>query len=574
MAKSHQISAIPPLTTPVTRYDGRRSAEYDPSVWGDYFLRCAAASPNPTDAVPDLTEGTLRELVMKVKAVLTSEADADHLLWKLELIDRVQRLGIAYHFEKEMDEELSKLYGAYTEFVDGQGNRGCERLHMVALYFRLLRQQGYKVSCDVFNEFKDNDGKFDETVIQDLRGMLSLYEASQLMVHGEDILQEALDFTAANLKTIDQERHGPHLVNLIRQALNQQIRKGLPRLEAWHYIQIYETEPSLDRSLLDLAKLDFNSLQRIHQKEIQEIVRWWKDGDFSKTMTFARDRVVECYFWSLGVYFEPEYAFARKFMTKIIALVTIMDDMYDAYSTLGELEAYTEALLKWDEDDASVDRLPDYMQWHYRWFLGVYREAEEELARRGQLYSLPYSIQSMKDLVAGYLREVKWFFGKYTPMLDEYMELALVTCTYPALITHSFVGMGDAVTEDAFKWISGNPKMLKAAATICRNMDDVVGRKFEQTRGHVASGVECYIKQYGGTEEEAEAVLMERVSEAWKDINEALMRPFEVPATVLTRVLNFARVMDVLYKDKDNFTHNGTLMKQLIGQMLVNPLPM
>ena len=40
-----------------------------------------------------------------------------------------------------------------------------------------------------------------------------------------------------------------------------------------------------------------------------------------------------------------------------------------------------------------------------------------------------------------------------------------------------------------------------------------------------------------------------------------------------TRVLNFTRVMDVLYKDADEFTHVGKLMKDLIVWMLIDPVP-
>ena len=40
--------------------------------------------------------------------------------------------------------------------------------------------------------------------------------------------------------------------------------------------------------------------------------RWWKDLDFATKLPFARDRIVECYFWIVSVYFEPQYSLARK----------------------------------------------------------------------------------------------------------------------------------------------------------------------------------------------------------------------------------------------------------------------
>ncbi|KAI4340063.1 hypothetical protein MLD38_024937 [Melastoma candidum] len=542
----------------------RQLADYHPSVWGDYFLKYDSDNVGVRPSDDDI-----RKAVDEVKAKLTGKVDA--ILDSLELIDHVQHLGVARHFENEIDAKLAELHDLYPGFIDGR-NDGSMRLHGVALYFRLLRQQGYNISSEVFDEFRHTGEKFSETLVGDVRGLLSLYQASHMMVHGEDILEEALVFTTAYLKSINEREHSQFLVDLVRRALKQPIRKGLPRLEAWHYIQIYQNNPSHDPVLLSLARMDFHSLQILHQKEVCDIVRWWKDWDFPRNTSFARDRVVECYFWILGVYFEPEYTFARKFLTKLIALTSIMDDMYDAYGTLEELIAYTEALQKWDL--SATEGLPGYMQLHYRAILDVYCEAETELASKGRLYRLPYAIQSMKDQAVRYLTEAKWFYQKYKPSLDEYIVLASTTTAYTMLITNSFVGMGDAVTEDAFKWASGNPKMLKASTMVCRLMDDLVSRKFEQKRGHVTSAVECYVKEYGGTEVEAEEALNKMVFDAWKDINEASLMPFDVPAPILTRVLNFTRVIDVLYKDGDNYTHSSTLMKDIICYILVDPLPM
>ena len=54
--------------------------------------------------------------------------------------------------------------------------------------------------------------------------------------------------------------------------------------------------------------------------------------------------MVECYFWILGVYFEPHYAQARLILTKVISLFSLMDDIYDAYGTVEELSIYTELI--------------------------------------------------------------------------------------------------------------------------------------------------------------------------------------------------------------------------------------
>ena len=60
----------------------------------------------------------------------------------LNFIEVVQRLGVAYHFEGEIEEALQQIYGTFHDGSDMDGD-----LYNIALRFRLLRQQGYNISC-------------------------------------------------------------------------------------------------------------------------------------------------------------------------------------------------------------------------------------------------------------------------------------------------------------------------------------------------------------------------------------------------------------------------------------------
>ena len=59
------------------------------------------------------------------------------------------------------------------------------------------------VHVEIFNKFKDNGGKFIESLVTDTWGMLSLYEACHLSIRGENILDEVLAFTVTHLKLIN-----------------------------------------------------------------------------------------------------------------------------------------------------------------------------------------------------------------------------------------------------------------------------------------------------------------------------------------------------------------------------------
>ncbi|KAJ7950515.1 Terpene_synth domain-containing protein [Quillaja saponaria] len=125
------------------------------------------------------------KLIGEVRSILDNLVNP---LEKLEAIDVLQRLGISYHFKDEIKRMLDD---AYNENVAGNDTlRKKHNLYATAIEFRLLRQHGYDVSTDAFNSFRDEVGNFKSGNTDNIRGMLSLYEASYLSVavtHGLEI---------------------------------------------------------------------------------------------------------------------------------------------------------------------------------------------------------------------------------------------------------------------------------------------------------------------------------------------------------------------------------------------------
>ncbi|KAL3508575.1 hypothetical protein ACH5RR_027976, partial [Cinchona calisaya] len=152
---------------------------------------------------------------------------------------------------------------------------------------------------------------------------------------------------------------------------------------------------------------------------------------------------------------------------------------------------------------SAMDQLPSYMKHCYQALLDVYCEMEEELAKAGLSDHVNYAKSGLTKLAKAYFQEAKWFHNGHVPRFEEYMKVALVTGAYMMLATTSLVLMGESVSTKTLDWITNEPLIVRANSIICRLTDDMVGHEFEQERGHVASAVECYMTEYGGSKEEA-----------------------------------------------------------------------
>ncbi|THU43309.1 hypothetical protein C4D60_Mb00t07630 [Musa balbisiana] len=363
----------------------------------------------------------------------------------------------------------------------------------------------------------------------------------------------------------------PPLTTRVSLDLETPLCRRIRRLLARDYISIYQEDATRDDAILELAKLDFNLLQSLHREELKNLTKWWNALASSKNFSFARDRLVECYSLMLGVYFEPYYSRARVITTKVTALTSILDDIYDVYSTLEESQRLTKAIQRWDAK--VVHQLPEYMKDYYLKLMHTFEEFEDLLAS-SEKYRITYLKEAMKDLSEAYFEESKWRDQHYVPTLEEHLRVSLISSTCPMLECASFIGMREIATKEAFEWITSFPKIVQAAAKIGRIMNDITSHELEQTREHVASTVQCYMKEYGTDVHVACKKLQGLVDDAWKEINEECLNPTAFSFALLERIINYSRIAENTYKYVDGYTNSSTKTKEYISLLLVHPVPL
>uniref|UniRef100_A0A2K1WPM3 Isoprene synthase, chloroplastic n=1 Tax=Populus trichocarpa TaxID=3694 RepID=A0A2K1WPM3_POPTR len=486
----------------------------------------------------------------------------------IEFINLLCRLGVSYHFDDEIENSLKEIFDDLPHLLEKHDFD----LYTLSLLFRVLRQHGFKMPCVVFDKFKDTNGEFKKTIINDVKGILSLYEASFLSVHGEQILDDALVFTKANLESSAMQS-SPRLADHIRNALIRPFHKGVPRIEARKYISFYEEEESRNDTLLKFAKIDFNRVQLIHRQELSILSRWWNDLNFAEEFPYARDRIVEIYFWANGVHFEPQYAFSRMVVTKYTKIVSLLDDTCDAYASFEEIQHFTNAIERCCMD--AIDQLPaEYLKVLYRALLNLFSETESDMGKQGRSYALYYVKEAFKELARAYRVEAQRADEGHVPTFDEYVRNGLTTSAYGVITAVSFVGMDEVAGQEEYKWLKSNPKIMKAGKMICRLVNDIVGHEDEQKRGDCASGVECFMKQYDVSEKKAIEEIQKMVANGWKDINEDCMMPTNAPMLLLQHIVNLVRVTEVTYGHNDDAYTIPLSLKDSVTLLYVEQVPM
>ncbi|XP_024006326.1 alpha-humulene/(-)-(E)-beta-caryophyllene synthase isoform X1 [Eutrema salsugineum] len=539
----------------------RPIADYPPNIWEDLLT---------TFSNYDLgSDETLEEKHSMLKDAVNESflASLVNPIENIKFIDTLCRLGVSYHFEINILEQVGKSFDS-LDFNQMIRHDGCD-LYTVGLVFQVFRQFGFKLPADVFEKFRDGDGKFKGHLAADEYGILSLYEAAQWGTQGEGIIDEALAFSSQYLKEFSS-RSNNHLTIRIKNALKHPYHKGISRIETRQYISYYEEEESHDATILEFAKIDFNLLQTLHRKELACVTRWYNKTEIETKVTYSRHRIAEAYLWSLGAYFEPQYSQARVITAVALILFTALDDMYDAYGTMEELELFTDGMEKYSICNVAPNGIPESMKHIYRVTVGFYDKLEEELEKEGRSGCGFHLKKSLKTTANGYMQEAKWLKNNYIATFDEYKENAILSSGYYPLIAMTFAGMGDVAKLDAFEWLSSNPKIRVASEIISRFTDDISSYEFEHKREHVATGIDCYMKQFGVSKEQAVEAIDNIVSDAWKDLNQELMRPHSCPFPLLMRFLNLSRVIDVFYRYQDAYTHPEFLKEHIVSLFIEN----
>ncbi|XP_052179007.1 probable terpene synthase 12 [Diospyros lotus] len=536
----------------------RPAANYQQPVWTPDFVQ-SMKSYN-TDKIHKQRAKRLKE---EVKDMICDD-NADPLA-RLELIDDIKRLGLGHHFKEDIDRELDRILPKQAAINGGQKSS----LHAIALHFRLCREYGYEVSQDVFQRFKYTDDSFSKSLQDDVKGLLSLYEASYLAFEGETLLDEAKAFTSSRLKSFKGDTDAA-LMEQINHALELPLHHRMLRLEARWYIETYSKKKDPNHLLLELAKLDFNIVQSRQQRELQEMSRWWDDTGLAKKLSFARNRLTECFFWVVGMVSEPQLGDCRKGLTKVAALITVIDDIYDVYGSLDELQLFTNAVERWDIN--SIEKLPCYMKLSFLLLYNTINEMAYDTLKKQGVNIIPYLTKAWTDMCKAFMVEAKWRCNRETPTFDGYLENGWMSVSGTVGLVHAYFLVTKNITKEAIDDLEIYHNLLKCSSMIFRLCNDLGTSKDELERGESANSISCYMLEHGVCEQFARKHIRNLIDKTWNKMNKYGAADSHFGKPFIQIAMDLARIAQCTYQHGDGHGAPDAKAKKRVLSVLIEPI--
>ncbi|GMJ02858.1 terpene synthase 03 [Hibiscus trionum] len=538
----------------------RRSTGHLPTVWENELLK-SFTTPYSLES-----HGTrLEELKQGVRELLATVKEARP---QLEMINTMQRLGVANLFEQEIHHILANLIHHHNISDD---------LYTVALHFRILRQNGFFVPTDVFDKFMDGDGKFMGSLGDDVKGLLSLYEASFVGMADEHVLDEAMNFSVKHLLVL-REKMDTRTGEQIRQSMEYPQHWRMEWTEALDFIDIYQNQTDDDETksvLLELAKLNFNILQSIYLKELQELVGWWKDLNFKERYPFARDRLIENYVWAMGATPPaPQFSKSRRNLAKFASLAAVTDDICDTYGTLDEVEKYTDAVNRWDLK--AMEELPEYMKPLYQASYNHVSEMVQDALVDNGIDILPYIKEQWRYYIGAYLQEARWLHNGDKPSAEEYLGNAVLSIgIIKSLVIGVFGVAGHSIDQYLSEFVENwsHSDLMSMPAYLCRLLDDLKSSEREMESGEPMNFMHFYMMEKGVCEAEAGDYVKGLIRNLWKKLNKAIVKDSAHAPAVIKLVLRMARCNHRLYQFGDFFTSQSK-QNQACLRSILEPIPM
>ncbi|KAL8503851.1 hypothetical protein ACS0TY_022537 [Phlomoides rotata] len=322
-------------------------------------------------------------ILQKFSGAAPSQYPVD-LFARLWAVDRLNRLGISRFFEPQIKDCLSYVYRFWTETgIFGTRDTEPHDIDDTSMGFRLLRLHGYDMDPNVLKNFK-KEGKFyclGGEMTSSATATYNLYRATQIQFPGEEILEEARNFSykvlqdkLANNQLADKWVISKHLPDEIKIGLELSWYTCLPRVEAAYYLQhygasndvwigksLYRMEDVSNDTYLELARLDFSRCQAQHHTDWNYLQEWYESSNVEE-FGISKKEVLLAFFLAAATVFEPERTRERIVWVKTQIISTIIKSFFNNETT--SLEQRNNILTRFEDHNDGLHQINSVKREH------------------------------------------------------------------------------------------------------------------------------------------------------------------------------------------------------------------
>ncbi|PWA46854.1 (E)-beta-ocimene synthase, chloroplastic [Artemisia annua] len=174
---------------------------------------------------------------------------------------------------------------------------------------------------------------------------------------------------------------------------------------------------------------------------------------------------MECFFWSVGMVFEPQYYTCRVELTKVVALITTVDDIYDMYGSLNELKVFTNAVKR----------------------------------------------SSYKFLMSAAI----WTHNNYMSALEDYLDNTWRSASGMVILTHGYFLIYQGFKNDSVESLDKKRDLYKWSSMLFRLFNDLATTSDEKENDKSPKAISCYMHEHGVSEEVAREHIETLIDKAW-----------------------------------------------------------
>nr|AZB50368.1 terpene synthase 4 [Leonotis leonurus] len=466
------------------------------------------------------------------------------------VIDTLHSFGIDRYFQSEINSVLHHTYRLWND----RNNIIFKDVICCAIAFRLLRVKGYQVSSDELAPFAQQQVTGLQT--SDIATILELYRASQERLHEDDDTLDKLHDWSSNLLKLhllnenipDHKLHkrvGYFLKNYHGMLDRVAVRRNIDL----HNINHYQIPEVADRfpteAFLEFSRQDFNICQAQHQKELQQLHRWYADCRLD-TLNHGTDVVHFANFLTSAIFGEPEFSEARLAFAKQVILITRMDDFFDHDGSREESHKILHLVQQWKEKPAEEYGSKEVEILFTAVYTTVNSLAEKACMEQGRSVK-QLLIKLWVELLTSFKKELDSWTEKMALTLDEYLSFSWVSIGCRLCILNSLQFLGIKLSEEML-WSQECLDLCRHVSSVVRLLNDLQTFKKERIENTI-NGVDVQLAARKGERAITEEEAMSKIKEMADHHRRKLMQIVYKEGTIFPRECKdvFLRVCRIGY---------------------------